>query len=199
MALSLTQPVDLDLARSCVYVNEGSSYPELQTDTDGYPLVNGCLQINTMLTPQARLIPDSDGIFTTSELSSGSSTSFWHDSMTVENPGIPSLAENGTFSYRDVAIDMCDNTSGITEAQAVTVLCGEDPKIADFTTNSINHPKPRPLRFRKSGHAHLLSHSHGRRYRAIPVLRRARRTPMTLRVTGSPGAPHPTFRAATSC
>ncbi|MEE9542688.1 MAG: prepilin-type N-terminal cleavage/methylation domain-containing protein, partial [Thermodesulfobacteriota bacterium] len=142
VALSLTQPTDDDLARSCVYVNEGAAYPELQTDTDAYPLVDGCLRIDTTLTPSAQLIPDSGGIFTTSELSPGASTAFWHDSLVSESPSVPELAEDGTFSYRDVAIDLCENASGITEAQAVTVLCGEDPKEADFTVNSTNHPKP---------------------------------------------------------
>ena len=142
VALSLTQPVDTDLARSCVYVNEGATYPELHTDIVGYPLVDGCLQINTLVTPSAQLIPDSGGIFTTAELSPGSSTSFWHDSLVSEYPAVPELSEDGTFSYRDVAVDLCDNASGITEAQAVTVLCGEDPQEADFAVNSTDHPKP---------------------------------------------------------
>lgn len=142
VALSLEQPSDSDLARSCVYVNEGSDYPELQTDTAIYPLLNGCLRINTSLSPDAQLIPDSGGIFTTAELSPGATTSFWHDSLVSESPSVPELSEDGTFSYRDVAIDICGNASGISEAQAVTVLCGEDPKISDFTVNNTDHPKP---------------------------------------------------------
>jgi Tfp pilus assembly protein PilE len=142
VALSLTQPNDTDLARSCIYVNPGATYPSLHTDTLSYPLVDGCLQIDTLLTPSAQLIPDSGGIFTTSEVSPGASTSFWHDSLSTESPASPELADNGTFSYRDVAVDLCDNASGITEAQAVTVLCGEDPKEVDFTVNTTNHPKP---------------------------------------------------------
>ncbi|MBI5642961.1 MAG: prepilin-type N-terminal cleavage/methylation domain-containing protein [Deltaproteobacteria bacterium] len=127
VALSLTQPTDADLDQTCVYENDSATYPALLTDTGTYPKVSNCYQANLSSTPNARLIPDSGGIFTSSELASGQSTSFWHDSMTVENPGTPSLAETGTYSYRAVSFDLCGNGSSPTSAQATTVLCGEDP------------------------------------------------------------------------
>lgn len=127
VALSLTQPADADLAQTCIYENDSASYPELYTDTGMFPKASGCYQANTTMTPDARLVPDSGGIFTSAELSPAQSTSFWHDSMTVENPGAPSLAETGTYSYRAVSFDLCGNGSNITGAQATTILCGEDP------------------------------------------------------------------------
>ncbi|MBI5454977.1 MAG: prepilin-type N-terminal cleavage/methylation domain-containing protein [Deltaproteobacteria bacterium] len=127
VALSLTQPASADLDQTCLYENDSATYPALLTDTDAYPRVSKCYQVNTTSTPNSRLVPDSGGIFTVSELAQGQSTSFWHDSMTVENPGTPSLAETGTYSYRAVSFDLCGNGSPPTSAQATTILCGEDP------------------------------------------------------------------------
>ena len=124
---SVTQPASSDLDQTCLYENDSATYPALLTDTGTYPRVSNCYQVNTGSTPNARLVPDSDGIFTSSELAQGQSTSFWHDSMTVENPGTPSLAETGTYSYRAVSFDLCGNGSPYTSAQATTILCGEDP------------------------------------------------------------------------
>ncbi len=141
--VNLTQPNVTDLARSCIYVNESSSYPELQTDTILYPLTgDGCLQIDTSLTSSAQLIPNSGGIYTEAELGPGDSVGIFQESMTVETPVMPELTEFGTFSYRAVSLDDCGNVSPVTGAQAVTVLCGEDPAVAEYTSNSINHPKP---------------------------------------------------------
>lgn len=143
VAVSLTQPADADLDQTCTYVNLGTDYPDLLTDTATYPLNNGCYQIGPT-TPGARLIPNSDGIFTTSELSQGATTSFWHnDWNTVLGSGVePNLAESGTYSYRAVAFDLCENGSVVTDAQDTTNLCGEDPKVADYPTNAFDHPKP---------------------------------------------------------
>ncbi|MBI2400590.1 MAG: prepilin-type N-terminal cleavage/methylation domain-containing protein [Deltaproteobacteria bacterium] len=129
VALSLTQPADADLNQTCVYVNDSATYPALLTDTDSYPKVSGCLQVNMTSTPTAQLIPDSDGIFTSAELAAAASTSFWHDSWTDATPpgGIPSLAEIGTYSYRAISFDLCGNGSSVSAAQATTILCGEDP------------------------------------------------------------------------
>ena len=127
VALSLTQPASTDLDQTCFYENDSATYPALLTDTGSYPKVSNCYQVNTGSTPNARLVPDSGGIFTSSELAPGQSTSFWHDSMTVEDPGTPSLAETGTYSYRAVSFDLCGNGSPYTSAQATTILCGEDP------------------------------------------------------------------------
>lgn len=127
VALSLTQPSDADLSQTCVYVNDSATYPSLLTDTDSYPKVSGCLQINMTSTPTAQLIPDSDGIFTAAELAAAASTSFWHDSLTEESPSAPSLADIGTYSYRAISFDLCGNGSSVSAAQATTILCGEDP------------------------------------------------------------------------
>lgn len=132
VALSLTQPADSDLSQTCVYVNDSATYPALLTDTVSYPKVNGCLQVNTSSTPTAQLIPDSDGtppagVFTAADIAPAGSFSFWHDSMAVEDPGVPSLAEVGTYSYRAIAFDLCGNGSSVSAAQATTILCGEDP------------------------------------------------------------------------
>ncbi|MBI2412205.1 MAG: prepilin-type N-terminal cleavage/methylation domain-containing protein [Deltaproteobacteria bacterium] len=127
VALSLTQPASTDLDQTCLYENDSATYPALLTDTGAYPKVSKCYQVNTSSTPNSRLVPDSGGIFTSSELAQGQSTSFWHDSMTVESPGTPSLAETGTYSYRAVSFDLCGNGSPYTSAQATTILCGEDP------------------------------------------------------------------------
>lgn len=127
VALSLTQPADADLSQTCLYVNDSSTYPGLLTDTGSYPKVSGCYQVNLSSTPTAQLVPDSAGIFTSAELSPAASTSFWHDSMAVESPASPSLAEVGTYSYRAVSFDLCGNGSAVTGAQATTILCGEDP------------------------------------------------------------------------
>jgi len=127
VALSLTQPSDQDLSRTCVYVNESATYPELLTDTGSYPLVSTCYQVNLGSTPDARLIPDSNGSFTAAEIAPAQSTSFWHDSLTEEDPAAPALADTGTYSYRAVSFNLCGNGSNISAAQATTVLCGEDP------------------------------------------------------------------------
>lgn len=127
VALSLTQPADADLDQTCVYVNDSATYPELLTDTGSYAKVNGCLQVNMTSTPTAQLIPDSGGIFTAAELAPATVDSFWHDSMTEEEPLIPSLAEVGTYSYRAISFDLCGNGSSVSAAQATTILCGEDP------------------------------------------------------------------------
>ncbi len=127
VALSLTQPGDADLDQTCFYENDSAAYPQLLTDTVSYPKVSKCYQANITLTPDARLIPDSGGIFTSIEVAPSQSTSFWHDSMTVEDPGIPSLAETGTYSYTAVSFDLCGNGSAPADAQATTILCGEDP------------------------------------------------------------------------
>lgn len=127
VALSVTQPSASDLDQTCVYVNEGVQYPALLTDTETYPLTDGCYQVNTSSTPNAIRLIEDDGIFTVSELSQSSSTSFWHNSMT-EITSIPSLMETGTYSYRAVSFDLCANASNITAAQATTTLCGEDPQ-----------------------------------------------------------------------
>lgn len=131
VALSLTQPADSDLGQTCVYENDSATFPALLTDTTSFPKVNGCYQVNLSTTPSARLVPDSAGIFTAAELSPAQSTSFWHDSMTLENPGAPSLADVGTYSYRAVSFDLCGNGSSITGAQATTILCGEDPSTGE--------------------------------------------------------------------
>ncbi len=131
VALSLTQPADTDLDQTCVYENDSASYPELLTDTASYPKVSKCYQANITVTPDARLVPDSGGIFTSAEVPPAQSTSFWHDSMTVENPGTPSLAETGTYSYRAVSFDLCGNGSAPSAAQATTILCGEDPSTGE--------------------------------------------------------------------
>ncbi|NOS36036.1 MAG: hypothetical protein GQ522_05310, partial [Deltaproteobacteria bacterium] len=123
VAVSLTQPADPDLAQTCLYTNDGSTYPELLATKDAV----GCLDIDTIVTPDAILIPDSGGVFTVAELAPSASIAFWHDSMTLEFPPVPSLAEVGTYSYRALSFDLCGNPSGITGAQAITVLCGEDP------------------------------------------------------------------------
>lgn len=127
VALSLTQPADADLSQTCVYVNDSATYPSLLTDTDSYPKVSGCLQVNLTSTPTAQLIPDSDGIFTSAELAAAASTSFWHDSLTEASPAAPSLADIGTYSYRAISFDLCGNGSSVSAAQATTILCGEDP------------------------------------------------------------------------
>jgi type IV pilus assembly protein PilW len=143
VAVSLAQSSNADLDQTCVYVNQGLDYPELLTDTATYPLDNGCYQIGPT-TPVARLIPNSDGIFTTSELPQAQTTSFWHnDWNTVLPDGVePNLLESGTYSYRAVAFDLCENGSVVTQAQDTTNLCGEDPKVEDFPTNAFDHPKP---------------------------------------------------------
>ncbi|OGP17281.1 MAG: hypothetical protein A2V21_302850 [Deltaproteobacteria bacterium GWC2_55_46] len=133
VAVSLTQPPvspppdEPEVSHTCVYVNESATYPELLTDTDTYPLASGCYQVNTSMTPDARLIPDSGGVFTVAELQRSQSTSFWHDSMTLENPGPPALADTGTYSYRAVAFNLCSRGSAPTGAQDTTILCDEDP------------------------------------------------------------------------
>lgn len=127
VALSLTQPIDTDLSQTCVYVNDSSTYPDLLTDTATYPKVAGCLQVSLSSTPTAQLVPDSGGIFTSAELAAAGSTSFWHDSMALESPPEPSLAEVGTYSYRAISFDLCGNGSAVSAAQATTILCGEDP------------------------------------------------------------------------
>jgi type IV pilus assembly protein PilW len=123
VAVSLTQPSNNDLSRTCIYVNEGADYPAVRTDTATYPLEATCYQV----APDGKLVPDSGGSFTTAEVARSQSSSFWHDSMTLENPGAPSLSDLGTYSYRAVAFDLCDNGSSATGAQATTTLCGEDP------------------------------------------------------------------------
>lgn len=129
VAVSLTQSAATDLSQTCVYANDSATYPALQTDTGSYPKVNGCYQVDTVSTPNGRLIPDSGGIYTKAELSIAQSTAFWHDSMTEENPASPSLEEAGTYSYRAVAFDLCGNGSAVDAAlaQKTTTLCGEDP------------------------------------------------------------------------
>ncbi|WKZ33854.1 MAG: prepilin-type N-terminal cleavage/methylation domain-containing protein [Thermodesulfobacteriota bacterium] len=119
VALSLTQPSDADIKQTCVYTEESATYPFLSDIVNA----SGCYEV----THPGQLIPDSGGIFTSAELPPAQSTSFWHDSMDVESPAEPSLAETGTYSYRAVSFDNCGNGSDITGAQATTILCGEDP------------------------------------------------------------------------
>lgn len=126
VALSLTQPSDPDLSQTCVYSNEGVTYPALQTNTGLFPKTVGCYQVDTSATPSAIRIYENNGIFSVSTLPQSQSTSFWHNSMTSLT-ATPSLLETGTYSYRAVSFDLCGNGSAITGAQATTTLCGEDP------------------------------------------------------------------------
>ncbi|MBI5560738.1 MAG: prepilin-type N-terminal cleavage/methylation domain-containing protein [Deltaproteobacteria bacterium] len=123
VAVSLTQSGAADLDQTCVYVNPDAAYPALLS-TQG---ADKCFNVNTGSTPEARLVPDSGGVFTQAELGQGQSTSFWHDSMTVESPSSPTLMESGTYSYGAVAFDLCGNGSDVSQAQDTTTLCGEDP------------------------------------------------------------------------
>lgn len=123
VAVSLTQPSDTDLDRTCAYVNAGAAYPTLLSTKE-----SGCYQVET---PGARTYgPPSDistdGIFTVSELAASSSKSYWHNSMTTSTD-TPSLLETGTYSYGAVAFDRCGNASNVAQAQDTTTLCGEDP------------------------------------------------------------------------
>lgn len=102
-----------DFKQTCVYVNGGADYPALDAVLAG----NGCFSATT-----GQLVPDSSGIFN----QSASVPAFWHDSMLVEEPGAPSLANLQTYSYKAVSLDYCGNTSTAT-AQDQTNLCGEDP------------------------------------------------------------------------
>ncbi|MBI5599532.1 MAG: prepilin-type N-terminal cleavage/methylation domain-containing protein [Deltaproteobacteria bacterium] len=142
VAVSLTQPSSADLDQTCVYVNpESSSYPAFLSSKDAY----NCYQVDTSPmtgTPNAALVPDSGGVYTVSELSQGQPTAFWHDSMTQETPSQPSLVESGTYSYRAVSFDLCGNGSNPSQAQDTTTLCGEDPAVAAFPSNNVDHPKP---------------------------------------------------------
>ena len=118
VAVSFTQPTDPDLKFTCIYSQEGSTYPTLQSTVDAI----GCYDVQT---PGIRLY-ESQGQWTTSELAIGQSTSFWHNSMTSLS-SVPSLLDTGTYSYRAVSFDLCGNASPVTAAQATTTLCGEDP------------------------------------------------------------------------
>src|SRR3990172_4313789 len=82
VALSLTQPSDQDLERTCIYVNESSTYPEILSDSASFPLISNCFQVDLSQTPDAVLIPDSNRSFTSAERAPGPGTSFLHDSPT---------------------------------------------------------------------------------------------------------------------
>ena len=140
--VSFIQPDVDDIARTCIYVNEGATPPALHTDTDLYPLTNGCLQINTTDTPSAQFVPDSGGSFTVAEVGQGVGKRFYHNSMTSAWPPTPELLEDGVFSYSYVSVDQCGNTSPTDTATAMSVLCGEDPPIIGYWSNTFNHPKP---------------------------------------------------------
>lgn len=135
VAVSFTQPTNSDLDQTCIYVNQGASWPGIQTDTGSYPLVSGCYQVTT-----GKLIPDSGGIFTAAEVATGQSTSFWHDDWNVETPPgeEPNLAETGTYSYRAVSFDLCGNASALAGAQATTILCGQDPPLCSVDPTNPN-------------------------------------------------------------
>jgi Tfp pilus assembly protein PilE len=117
VAVSFAQPTDTDLKQTCIYGVQSSSYPTLLTTLDGY----GCYDAGTGI----RLY-ESDGVFTTAEVAIGTTETFWHNSMTALT-SLPSLLETGTYSYSAIAFDLCGNASGVTDAQATTTLCGEDP------------------------------------------------------------------------
>ena len=123
VAVSLTQSAAVDLDQTCVHVNESAAYPAFLSSKDAY----NCYEVDTDLTPDAQLVPDSGGVFTTVELPQAQSTAFWHDSMTQESPLTPSLLEEGTYSYGAVSFDLCGNGSDTSQAQDTTTLCGEDP------------------------------------------------------------------------
>ncbi|MEE8575555.1 MAG: prepilin-type N-terminal cleavage/methylation domain-containing protein [Thermodesulfobacteriota bacterium] len=123
VSTALTQPSSTDLSHTCIYVEEAASYPVVRTDTGIYPLVSNCYDV----APNGQLVPDSSGSWTTAEQAVSQTQTFWHDSMYVEDPGAPMLVDNATYSYSAVSFDICGNGSVVTDAQATTTLCGEDP------------------------------------------------------------------------
>lgn len=136
VAISVTNPVDSDFAKTCLYVEksgvEGS--PGLDDTKDA----NGCFNVAGLDPDWRRLVPDAapatnpDGIFTNASL-----TTFWHDSMTLRAPTSPSLAQAGqevqTYAYKAVSFDKCGNPGTPADATSATTvattnLCGEDPE-----------------------------------------------------------------------
>lgn len=133
VAISLTQPADLDLYQTCLYSNQGAAYPSLLGSKD----LLGCFDVSTGI----RLF-ESDGVFTTAEVPISGSTSFWHNSMTVLTSS-PNLAETGVYSYTAVSFDLCGNGSPASSAQATTTLCGEDPPVLpDVDATGYGQPAP---------------------------------------------------------
>ena len=135
VALSFTQPSNTDFTQTCVYGNTGTTPPALQTDTTQYPLVGGCYQINTGLTPGAILLYENGGIFLNPPYVQNSSVSFWNNSLSGLT-GTPSLANLSTYSYTAVAFDLCGLGSTPSSAQATTTLCGEDPPVCPQTDST---------------------------------------------------------------
>lgn len=128
VAVTLNQPGGItDLSRTCIYANDSATYPAVRTDTATYPLVATCYDVDNLSTPNARLVPDSGGVYTVAELGSGASDTFWHDSWTLEEPGSPTLDNSATYSYQAVSFDICGNASALVGAQAEATLCDEDP------------------------------------------------------------------------
>ena len=131
VAVSFTQPTDTDLSHTCIYGIQSTSYPTLLGTLDVY----GCYDAGTGI----RLY-ESDGVFDTAEVAIGGTEVFWHNSMTALT-STPSLLETGTYSYSAVSFDLCGNVSVVSDAQATTTLCGEDPagkppKVTALTTSA---------------------------------------------------------------
>jgi prepilin-type N-terminal cleavage/methylation domain-containing protein len=118
VSVGFKQPSDSDLGQTCIYGIESSSSPSLLTSIDA----DGCYNISD---PGKRL-PESGGIFDTTEVLQGDTKNFWNNSIDVLT-STPSLDEIGTYSYSAVSFDLCGNASTVQDAQATTTLCGEDP------------------------------------------------------------------------
>lgn len=133
VAVTLTNPVDPDFAKTCVYTERNGALgtPNLDATKDA----NGCFNVVGALAGTRGLVPDAspdtptspNGVFTNAD-----AVTFWHDSMTLRAPTEPTLAAEGaeqqTYAYKAVSFDKCGNNSAPNDAQETTSLCSEDPE-----------------------------------------------------------------------